>query len=248
MKEVLQKIIAESGLASRREATKIIQDGSVKINGKLATLGDRADINNDIITIKGKLLPKKMAKIYIKLNKPSGYTCTNRSFPGEKNIFQLINLPERLFSIGRLDKESRGLIILTNDGNLAQQLAHPRYSHEKIYEVQVSYRNKPKAEAYDSSIINESDSKEIIKNFMRGVNIGDGDGIVQVAKMKYLQNNTFIISLNEGKKRQLRRMFAFFNINVIDLKRTSFANLKLENLKEGSWKFLEDSEIKIISQ
>src|SRR5680860_69388 len=113
---VLQKIIAESGLASRREAEKMIKMGSIKINGKLAVLGDKADPEQDKITFRGKPLPQKAEKIYIKLNKPVGYTCTNRSFPGEQNIFQLISLKERLFSIGRLDKDSRGILLLTNDG------------------------------------------------------------------------------------------------------------------------------------
>ena len=134
---ILQKAIAMSGYCSRRKADELIRAGHVRVNGEMATIGDMADPETDIITIKGKALAGPEKKIYIKLNKPLGYTCTNQKFKDEKNIFSLVDVPERLFAVGRLDKNSRGLVLLTNDGDMAQRLAHPRFQHEKIYEVRL---------------------------------------------------------------------------------------------------------------
>ncbi len=241
MKEVLQKIIAESGLASRREAEKMIRNQEVKLNGEIAILGDRAEAEKDIILINGKPLPGKAEKIYLKLNKPAGYTCTNRVFPGEQNIFQLLPKGERLFSIGRLDKDSRGLVILTNDGDLAQRLAHPRYEHEKVYEVLIDYRSRE-----ENQFLEIGAGHRLISNLIKGVDIEEGDGIVHAKRALYLQNNRFVITLSEGKKRQVRRMFAAAGYRVKDLKRISFAGLKLGGLKEGSWEKLSATELKML--
>jgi len=164
------------------------------------------------------------------LNKPVGYVCTNRSFPGEKNIFDLLKTTERLFAVGRLDKESRGLVLLTNDGDLAQRLAHPKFQHDKVYEVKTQEK------------ITKSDS--IVTQFKKGINIGEEDGVVRVKDIKYLQNGLFVITLSEGKKRQIRRMFKALDLNIIDLKRTKISSLALGNLKEGQWQYLDKEEIK----
>lgn len=238
MKEVLQKVIADSGLASRREAEKLIKGGLVKINGEIAVLGDRADAAKDLILVNNKKLPQKAAKVYLKLNKPIGYTCTNRVFPGEHNIFELLPKSERLFSIGRLDKDSRGLVLLTNDGDLTQKLAHPRYQHEKIYEVLIDYRSRQ-----EEKFLEIGAGHRLISNLIKGVDIDEGDGIVKAKRALYLQNNRFVITLSEGKKRQVRRMFAALGYRVKDLRRTAFAGLKLADLKEGSWQKLSEAEI-----
>lgn len=229
MKISLPKIIAMSGYSSRRQAEKLIRSGQVKINGRLALLGETASLEEDKITIQGKPLPNQPGKIYIKLNKPLGYTCTNRIFEQEKNIFSLVRVPERLFAVGRLDKDSRGLILLTNDGELTQQLSHPSFEHEKTYEVKV------KGDIKDSTLI--------IKKLIGGLDIGEGDDIAHTKAAQYLQNNLFILTLTEGKKRQIRRMFLALGLTVIDLKRTNLANLSLGNLKEGHWKYLSQEEI-----
>lgn len=238
MKEVLQKVIADSGLASRREAEKLIRNGLVKINGEIAVLGDRADAGRDLVLVNNKPLAKKAEKIYIKLNKPVGYTCTNRVFLGEHNIFELLPKGERLFSIGRLDKDSHGLVLLTNDGDLTQKLAHPRYQHEKIYEVLIDYRTRQ-----EEKFLEIGAGHRLISNLIKGVDIGDGDGVVKAKRALYLQNNRFVITLSEGKKRQVRRMFFVLGYRVKDLKRTAFAGLKLADLKEGSWQKLSEQEI-----
>ncbi|MFA6514057.1 MAG: pseudouridine synthase [Patescibacteria group bacterium] len=235
MNAVLQKVIADSGLASRREAEKMIKMGSIKVNGKLASLGDRADIEKDIITVRGKLLPKKADKIYVKLNKPVGYTCTNRSFPGEQNVFQLISLKDRLFSVGRLDKDSRGIIILTNDGDLAQKISHPRMKHEKIYEVKLFDQR--------GEALSPSDGRKVAGSLVKGVEIGEGDGISKAKHAEYLQNNLFGIILSEGKKRQIRRMFGALGFRVADLQRINFAGIGLGGIKEGEWRNLSQQEV-----
>jgi len=137
MKEVLQKIIAASGIASRRGAEALIREGLVKLNGYTAKLGERADENDEIV-VDGKRIQRSTRKVYIKLNKPMGYTCTNRYFKGEKNIYSLVDMPERLFAIGRLDKDSRGLVILTNDGEMTAKLTHAKFGSEKKYLVRVA--------------------------------------------------------------------------------------------------------------
>lgn len=229
MKMILQKIISNNGYCSRRQADALIRAGQVKINGQLATIGDQADLNRDTITINDHLLSPADPKIYIKFNKPLGYTCTNRSFKNEKNIFDLVNVPARLFAVGRLDKYSRGLVLLTNDGDLTQHLAHPKFQHEKIYEVKIR-----------GEITNID---KIKTNFLKGINLGDADGVGRAKKIEYLQNQVFIITLSEGKKRQIRRMFSAMDLEVIDLKRINLAGLEIGNLPEGRWTYLTTEEI-----
>lgn len=226
---ILQKAIALSGHCSRRKAEQLIRDEQVNINGQLAFIGDRADPEIDKISIAGRLIDKTEKKVYIMLNKPLGYTCTNRKFKDEKNIFDLIDLPARLFAVGRLDKDSRGLILLTNDGDLTLKLSHPRYGHVKEYEVKIR-----------DEVINPD---MVIKKLLAGVDIGEGEGVVKAVKAKYLQNDFFVIALNEGKKRQIRRMFDNLGTRVTDLKRISLSGLTLGNLPEGKWDYLDELEI-----
>jgi len=226
---ILQKVISSTGVASRRQAEELIRRGQVKINGRVAELGERADATKDKITIKNRLIPSAPGKIYVKLNKPLDYTCTNRVFKGEKNIFSLINIPQKLFAVGRLDKDSRGLVLLTNDGDLTQRLAHPRFKHEKIYEVKVRGEiKKPDL---------------IIKKLVGGIDIGEDDGIARAKQVNYLQDNLFVITLTEGKKRQIRRMFQFLGLTVIDLRRVGLAGLGLGDLKEGRFSYLSKEEL-----
>jgi pseudouridine synthase len=229
MKIILQKTIALSGYCSRRKAEELIRNGQVSVNGQLSFLGDKADPETDQITINGRLISRPEKKIYIMLNKPLDYTCTNRRFKNEQNIFDFIDLPERLFTIGRLDKDSHGLVLLTNDGDLTLKLSHPRFEHAKEYEVKVR-----------DEVINPG---MVVQNLLKGVDIGEDDGIVKAADVKYLQNALFVITLTEGKKRQIRRMFDALGTRVIDLKRIKIAGLSLGNLPEGKWDYLDEEEI-----
>lgn len=229
MKIILQKIIAASGYCSRREAERLIRDGSVKVNGQTALVGEQADPKNDKITVRGEVIGRAEKPVYLIFNKPIGYTCTNRQFPGERNIFELIRRPERLFAVGRLDKDSRGLVLLTNDGDLTLKLSHPRFAHEKVYEVKVK-----------DEVINP---KLVIKELLKGVDIDDEDEPLKAIKAEYLQNDLFIITLNEGKKRQIRRMFETLGTKVTDLKRIRLGSLNLGDLPEGKYRELTTEEL-----
>jgi len=231
MKKILQKIIAESGYCSRRAAEDLIKKGQVKLNDVLAKPGDMAE-EGDKIKVRGQVIGGARDKVYIKMNKPIGYTCTNRQFKGEKNIFELAeSLPSGVFTIGRLDKNSRGLILISNDGDLTLKLTHPRMAHEKVYEVRV------RADISDITV------GKIKTNFIKGISFGLDEGIAKAKRVDYLGDGMFKIVLAEGKKRQIRRMFESVEIRVIDLKRVSFAGLELGNLPEGKWGYLNKAEI-----
>ena len=229
MKIILQKIIAASGYCSRREAEKLIRSGSVKVNGKTALVGEQADPKKDKITVRGEVIGQAEKSVYLIFNKPIGYTCTNRQFPGERNIFELVRRPERLFAVGRLDKDSRGLVLLTNDGDLTLKLSHPSFAHEKVYEVKVK-----------DEVINP---KLVIKELLKGVDIDEEDEPLKAVKAEYLQNDLFIITLNEGKKRQIRRMFEALGTKVADLKRIRLGSLTLGELPEGKYRELAPEEL-----
>ncbi len=228
MKIVLQKYIADSGHCSRRKAEGLIRSGKVYLNKKKAELGMRAS-DADEVSIGGKVLDKKKGDVYIILNKPEGYTCTNRKFRGEKNVFDLVKTSERLFVVGRLDRESQGLVLLTNDGDLAQEMTHPSFEHEKKYIVELEE--------------NKIDVKSVVNNFREGVEIGEGDGIVWAKNIKHLGKNKFEIVLIEGKKRQIRRMFNSQNLNVKKLSRLSIGKIKLGKLKKGESKIINKNQI-----
>lgn len=235
MKIVLQKFIADCGYCSRRQAENLIRSGLVLVNGEIAELGMRAD-EKDEVKINGKLINLNKNRIYLKLNKPIGYTCTSRKFAGEKNVFELLTPhpaspykgeESRLFIVGRLDKNSHGLVILTNDGDWAQKVTHPKYEHEKEYLVRLqNFKSKLHV-------------NEIIKKIRKGVDIKDGDGVVRVKKIEHVVDNEFIIILIQGKKRQIRLMFDAIGEKVIDLKRVRIGDVKLGDLKEGVWEYFE---------
>ena len=232
MKEVLQKIIAASGIASRRGAEAMIRDGMVKLNGYTAKLGERAD-DADEITVNGKKLERSVEKIYIKLNKPMGYTCTNRYFKGEKNIYSLVNLPQKLFAIGRLDKDSRGLVILTNDGELTAKLTHAKFGSEKKYLVKC---------AADDRLLKKVTIDQTVRTLKKGVDLGEGEGLGWAKSAEYL-NGVFTLVLTTGRKRQVRRMFQGLHYHVVDLFRTEIAGVQLGDLPEGKWEDLTDYEL-----
>lgn len=243
MNIILQKFIASfSDKYSRRKAEELIRLGKVFVNDSEAVLGQRVNPEKDIIQIGDKIIKNKdkAGLIYIKFNKPIGFVSTLANFSSEKNIFQLINIKERVFPIGRLDKNSRGLMILTNDGELTQKLTHPSFKHDKIYEAKVKFVgkdiNKFKSEK-------EISVKQLISMMEGGFDIGEGDGIAKAKKVELIKVNFFRIILNEGKKRQLRRMFSILGFKVIDLKRIEIAGLKLEGLAEGSWQYLSNKEL-----
>jgi len=229
---ILQKFIADSGACSRRKAEELIRLGAVKVNGAQGELGMRVSEEDEVLVL-GKKIALAKIKTYIKLNKPEGYACTSTKVAGEKNVFDLVRSKERLVIVGRLDKNSRGLVLLTNDGELTQKITHPSFEHEKVYKVRIKEEGKGGKEQID----------QIIKSFLKGIDIGEGDGIVKAKSIRFLGNGRFEIILTSGKKRQIRRMFKALGYEVIDLLRTQIASLKLGSLKEGKWQKLSEQEI-----
>ena len=230
MKIVLQKFIADSGLCSRRQAEQLIREGKVLVNNKEAELGMKADTDDEVV-VDGQAINTAPDKIYIKLNKPKGYTCTNRKFKHEKNIFDLVDVKDRLFAVGRLDKDSRGLVLLTNDGELTQKLTHPRFQHEKEYVIQLKSKEFPPNEKW----FKDERVESIIKIFEKGIDIGEGDGVVIANEIAYVGDYKFKMVLTQGKKRQLRRMFKLLGYDILDLTRVRIGKVELGNLKEGKW-------------
>lgn len=225
----INKYIAKSGLCSRRKADELILKGKIKVNDKvLDTLGYQVK-DDDLVYFEDKLLKLETQKIYYMLNKPVGYVCTNKDKFAKKTIFDLIDSNKKLFSIGRLDSDSRGLILITNDGDLYNRIMHPKNMIFKEYEITL---NKD---------FNIKDKKFIEE----GVDIGGyitQKSIINLSDKK----NILTIKISEGKNRQIRRMFDKFNYTVIDLNRIAIENLRLGNLKIGYYRKLKEEEIKYL--
>lgn len=222
----LNKYLAYRKFASRREADKLIDAGLVKINGRVAKLGDRVN-ESDEVEVNSKTLEKiKNSLIYVAYNKPHGIV-TNNPEEGQEAITDVVNVGVPVFPIGRLDRSSRGLIILTNDGRITDQLLNPKYEHEKEYIVKV---DKPL-------------EKHFLRHLGTGIDIEIKDHMTKPAVVKQIGDSTFRITLVEGKKHQIRRMCAAFGYTVINLQRVRIMNIRLGNLKEGEYRVLEGREL-----
>lgn len=230
--ERLQKFLAHAGIGSRRKCEELIIQGRVQINGKITNkLGVKIDPNKDIVKVDGILVKNKEEKVYILLNKPKGYLTTVKDDRNRLTVINLLkNINFRVYPVGRLDYDSEGLLLLTNDGELAFRLTHPRYKVYKTYEVLV--KGQP--------------GHKKIELLARGVKLEDGLTAPAVIKIKKkLQEETLIdISIREGRNRQVRRMFDYIDYPVINLKRISMGPLKLSNLPTGKYRFLSKKEIK----
>lgn len=227
----LQKFIAASGFCSRRAAEALIRVGRITLNGKKAVVTDRV-AENDRVLLDGRELNLPTAQHTILLHKPTGYTCTRAQFPGEKNIFTLLPQTPRFFAVGRLDKDSSGMLVLTTDGALAQQLMHPKFEHEKEYEVTTK----------------NDLTHAHVHQLQKGVDIGRGDGFVRAKKITLSEPNTLHIVLTEGKKRQIRRMLAAVHLGVSTLKRIRIGQLRIGKIQPGSWRALTQKEIDLLKK
>lgn len=225
----LQKVLAECGLGSRRRCEELIEAGRVRVNGRKARLGDRVNPERDRVTVDGIPLQPKGEKKYILLNKPAGYITTVRDTRGRATVMDLIHEEGRLFPVGRLDKDTRGLLLLTNDGYLAQRLLHPSMGVEKTYLV--------RAEGYLTM--------QGLTRLRKGIRLEEG--MTAPAKVRVLarKGNQCLLefTIHEGKKRQIRRMCAAVGLRVLDLVRTRFGPLDLHELAEGSYRHLTSREI-----
>ncbi len=222
MQERVQKLISNAGFCSRRQAEEFIERGKVRVNGKVIHLGDKADIEKDEIYV-GSALIEKTQFVYIMLNKPKGYEVT-MSPNIKKNVLNLVQVPVRVFPVGRLDKGTTGLLLLTNDGNFANKVMHPRYEKEKTYYVQL-----------DKHI-----EKRDIEELEKGIHLQDG---FVKGKIKLFTKTTLEITIREGKKWIVKRMFFKQGYFVKDLARSRIGNLKMD-VKLGKWRFLKDKEVK----
>lgn len=225
----INKFLASCGIASRRNADKLIQNGEISVNGEIVkTPGIDINIDKDIVKYKNKILKIIEDKLYFMLNKPIGYTCTNTKNFDKNIIFDLIDTNKKLFSIGRLDKDSRGLILITNDGEIYNNIIHPKNKIWKTYIVSL-----------DKNLI--ENHRKILEN---GVNIGEY--ITQPSKVKILNNKKIEISIKEGKNRQIRKMLKALNYKVLDLNRISIGKIKLDDLKIGKYRKLKNEEIEYL--
>ena len=227
MKERLQKIIANSGLCSRRNAEELIIRKRVVVNGEIAYIGDKADIEKDQISVSGKPLNIEQKK-YVMLNKPTGYSSTLFDPFQRKIVSNLIRAQERLYPVGRLDKDSEGLIIMTNDGKFANRVMHPRYEINKTYYIEIS---KPIR-------------SEHIREIERGLKI-EGKKTAP-SKIKKLSIKEIEITIHEGRNRIIRKMLEKLGYNIKQLVRIAIGKLELGNLKSGKSRKLTKKEINLI--
>lgn len=231
MEERLQKYMARCGVASRRKCEELILEGKVKIDGNVVTeLGTKVIEGKNIVQVQGRVIKPEEDKVYILLNKPVGYISAVSDDRGRKTIIDLVNVKERIFPIGRLDYDTSGLILLTNDGDVYNKVIHPRVEIDKVYIARVE--GIPK--------------EEVAKRFEEGIDIGDY--LTAPSKFKviktYKNNSEVAITIHEGRNRQVRRMCEAVNHPVIDLRRISVGKITLdEKLKEGQWRFLNEKEV-----
>lgn len=223
----LNKYISSSGICSRREAEKFINEGRVTLNGKPTQLGNRV-AKKDVVKLDGRLVKPKNTTLYIALNKPVGIVSTTDDRE-PKNIIKHINYPERLFPIGRLDKPSEGLIFLTNDGDIVNKILRSGNNHEKEYFVSV----------------NNSISEDFIEKMSNGIPILGT--VTQKCKVDKVSDKIFKIILTQGLNRQIRRMCEYLGYEVTKLKRTRIMNVELGYLQAGDWRELTEDEMNEIN-
>lgn len=230
--ERLQKFLAHAGLGSRRSCEKLIENKQVKVNGQIIDkLGTLIDPLTDKVEVNNKAIFKKENKVYILLHKPAGYVTTVKDPQGRSTVMDLmVNIKERVYPVGRLDYETEGLLLLTNDGQLSYRLTHPKHKVIKIYEALVK------------GIPDSSD----LKKLQKGVILDDG--MTQPAKVKVLEkyaDKTLLqLGIFEGRNRQVRRMCRAINHPVLNLKRTQIGPIILGNLPKGSFRHLTPAEVK----
>lgn len=231
MKERLQKIIAAHGVCSRRAAEKLIEEGKVKVNGSVATLGMSADADSDIIEVEGKVLATAPEQVYILLNKPRGVLTTAQDDRGRRTVVDLVDCGARVYPVGRLDLTSEGLVLLTNDGEVARALTHPSSRIPKTYRVTV--------EPYSDDLLRR----------LRELDELDGEPIER-ARVSLLGMNgeraRLEVVITQGKNRQIRRMCEAVGMNVLRLRRLKIGELSLGGLEAGEWRELDKKEIRYL--
>ena len=235
MTDRLQKILSARGVASRRRAEEMIAAGRVTCNGRVCVLGDSADPDVDTILIDGKALPEAENRIYIMLHKPRGYVTTLSDEKGRKNAAQLVaDCGQRVYPVGRLDMDSEGLLLFTNDGDFANHLMHPKHEVKKVYRVTVTGFTEEAMAALEKPIV--LDGYKIRKPDVSKLRSGaDGKAELQV-------------TIHEGRNRQVRRMCAAAGMDVVRLVRIAEGPVQLAKLPSGKWRHLTEAEVEALKK
>ena len=230
----IHKYLADCGVASRRGAEELIRAGKVKVNHRLAAIGESIDPKRDTVTVAGKKIMSRGRSVYIMLNKPRGFVTTLSDELGRKCVKDLLtDLPERVFPVGRLDRNSEGLLLLTNDGHFTNQVAHPSNHLPKVYRVTVS------AEVTDPQV----------KQLSSGIDLNDGKppALAETRVIERTPDRTVLqMTLFEGRNRQIRLMLEALGLETARLKRISVGSLKLGMLPPGKWRELTEAEIAML--
>ena len=232
MEERLQKILARAGLGSRRNCEQLIISGRVRVNNRVARVGEKADPEADAITVDGREIKPAQQLIYVALHKPRFVLSTIEAESGDRRrtVRDLVALPERLYPVGRLDYESEGLVLMTNDGHLAQRLTHPSFGHSKVYRV----------------LLAKHPDEIQLSTWRRGVVLSDGyktqpvDVFVEASAGK---GAWVRITMREGRKRQIRETASQLGLPVVRIVRVNIGSLRLGNLKSGQWRYLTQQEV-----
>lgn len=227
--ERLQKVLAAAGVASRRASEELIAQGRVTVNGEVAELGRKVDAARDVVEVDSERINVDPERVYVLLNKPQGVVTTADDPEGRPTVLDLVNLPQRLFSVGRLDRDTEGLLILTNDGELAHALTHPSFEVERTYVALVPGPVRRRA----------------ITELTAGVELEDG--LARARRVRVLEEERgkalVEIVMTEGRKREVRRMFGAVGLTVQRLARVAFDGVELGDLRQGKWRFLTQAEI-----
>lgn len=229
----LQKFLANAGVASRRKAEALISEGRVKVNGRVITeLGTRIDDARDVVMVDGRKITAG-EPVWIALHKPRGYVSTRHDPQGRPTVYDLLPASlHGLFYVGRLDMDSEGLVLFTNDGDTANRMLHPRYEVRRVYDVLVRGELKP----------------DRVKQLLEGVELDDGVAVAeQVRVVGVMRNQTRLrLTLREGRKREVRRMLWAVGHKVLRLKRTSYGPIRLGRLPAGKWRKLTPAELRLL--
>lgn len=222
----LNKFLSEKGICSRREADRLVDDGKVMVNGVCAVMGQKVSSADEIIVDGKKVSTKQVKPVLIAVNKPAGIVCTTARFEGEKNIVDMVKYPTRIYPIGRLDKESEGLILMTNLGDLANEISKASNSHEKEYVVTV----------------NNQVTESFLDKMRRGMHLEELNADTMPCVCTKTGNREFHIILKQGLNRQIRRMCAACGYRVETLKRIRIMNIHLGNIPQGNFRNVTDAE------
>ncbi|MBW7889211.1 MAG: rRNA pseudouridine synthase [Bacteroidetes bacterium] len=230
----LNRFLAMAGIASRRAAEEFILNGEVKLNGAVVTeLGTKVHVNKDAVSVRGKTVSLSQHLVYILLHKPKDYITTASDEKGRRTVLDLVNVPQRIFPVGRLDRNTTGALLLTNDGMLANKLMHPSSNVIKSYHVSLS------------SSLEMAHAEKLA----RGVFLEDGKTApAEIELIPGTKNKEVVVHIHEGKNRQVRRMFESFGYEIVKLHRAAYAGLTLRNVGRGGWRYLTPKEIRNLKE